>query len=82
MADLVELEFVTEESPRLSYLAKWNDKYRFYYLSRMTNEEACIFKIFDSAALDDDGVRTGTTSESFSNEAFSYRNLLNYPLVN
>ncbi|RYP54801.1 hypothetical protein DL768_000529 [Monosporascus sp. mg162] len=53
MADLVELEFVTEELTRLSYLAKWNEKYRFYYLSQMTNQEVCIFKIFDSAALDD-----------------------------
>ncbi|RYP75942.1 hypothetical protein DL770_007322 [Monosporascus sp. CRB-9-2] len=63
MADLVELEFVTEELTRLSYLAKWNEKYRFYYLSHMTNQEVCIFKIFDSAALDDYGDEQRTTHE-------------------
>ncbi|KPM36797.1 hypothetical protein AK830_g9769 [Neonectria ditissima] len=50
--DLEELELLTEGKVRLSYLAKWSDKYRFYYLSQMTNKEVCIFKIFDSAAWD------------------------------
>ncbi|CAI4214348.1 unnamed protein product [Parascedosporium putredinis] len=51
--DVVELEFVTPELVRLSYLAKWNENYKFYYLSHMTNKEVCIFKIFDSAHLED-----------------------------
>ncbi|KAF3074042.1 hypothetical protein CFAM422_003773 [Trichoderma lentiforme] len=50
--DLVELEFVTDELVKLSYLARWNKKYRFYYLSEMTNRDACIFKIFDSASFE------------------------------
>lgn len=48
--DLEELELLTEGKVRLSYLAKWSDKFRFYYLSQMTDREVCIFKIFDSAA--------------------------------
>lgn len=61
-ADLVELEFVTEELVKLSYLARWNEKYRFYYLSEMTNRDACIFKIFDSASFEnrDDASATRT----------------------
>lgn len=44
-----ELEYVTEEFIRSSYLAKWSERLRFYYLSNMTTQEVAIFKIFDSA---------------------------------
>lgn len=49
MDDLEEMEYVTEECIRSSYLVKWNKDHRFYYLSRMNRREVCIFKIFDSA---------------------------------
>lgn len=46
--DMDELEYVTEEFVRRSYLAKWSEHFRFYYLSKMTSQEVAIFKIFDS----------------------------------
>lgn len=50
--DFVELSYVTKELVRLSYMVKWNEKHQFYYMSNMTDQEVCIFKIFDSNALD------------------------------
>lgn len=29
-------------------LLKYSDMLRFYYLSRMTNSEVCLFKVWDS----------------------------------
>ena len=49
LGDMDELHYVTEAFTRRSYLAKWSDAYRFHYLSRMTPDEAVVFKIFDSA---------------------------------
>ncbi|KAJ5855515.1 uncharacterized protein N7529_009459 [Penicillium soppii] len=49
MDDLDEMEYITEEFVRSSYLAKFNERHRFYYMSKMTNQDVCIFKIFDSA---------------------------------
>ncbi|QPG96274.1 hypothetical protein C2857_003717 [Epichloe festucae Fl1] len=46
---LDELEYVSEEFVRRSYLARWSDSYRFHYLSNMTSDEVVVFKIFDSA---------------------------------
>lgn len=46
--DMDELEYVTDEFVRRSYLAKWREQFRFYYLSEMTTDEVAIFKIFDS----------------------------------
>ena len=56
--DLDELEYITEEYVRSSYLAKWSDRFRFYYQSKMSREDVCIFKIFDSAYHDPDGRRS------------------------
>lgn len=49
MDDLDEMEYITDEFVRSSYLTKFNERHRFYYLSKMTSQEVCIFKIFDSA---------------------------------
>ena len=63
--DLDELEYVTDEFVRSSYLAKWSDKFRFYYLSKMTTQEVVIFKIFDSAYhAPPDGARETATRKS------------------
>ena len=50
--DLVEVEFIDSDSVRRSYIVRHNDKLRFYYLSRMTKEEMCVFKNFDSADVE------------------------------
>lgn len=68
--DLEELELLTEGNVRRSYLAKWSDKFRFYYLSQMTNNEVCIFKIFDSAAWDGSTAnRTSCESRSINEQS-------------
>ncbi|KAF8544824.1 hypothetical protein BDD12DRAFT_800806 [Trichophaea hybrida] len=33
---------------RRNFLAKYNENFRFYYLSNMTKDEVCVFKVFDS----------------------------------
>ncbi|PWY89860.1 hypothetical protein BO70DRAFT_426293 [Aspergillus heteromorphus CBS 117.55] len=74
MSDLDEMEHITEEFVRTSYLAKYNPQHRFYYLSRMTNQEVCIFKIFDSAYLnpkDDRQETVGCPHTAFKIEEFT-----------
>ncbi|KAM6486197.1 hypothetical protein HDV62DRAFT_387601 [Trichoderma sp. SZMC 28011] len=73
-SDLVELEFVTDELVKLSYLARWNENYRFYYLSEMTNRDACIFKIFDSASFENrkDASATHSGLPAYGIQASSY----------
>ena len=47
-SDLLELEVISTNHVRRSFLAKYSEKFRFYYLSRMKREEVCVFKVFDS----------------------------------
>lgn len=47
-SDLVEIYSISENYPRRSFMVKYNPNLRFYYLNRMTREEVCIFRIYDS----------------------------------
>ncbi|KIX09849.1 uncharacterized protein Z518_00930 [Rhinocladiella mackenziei CBS 650.93] len=47
--DLVEVDFVLEDYNRRTYMAKYTDRFKFYYMSRMTKDEVIMFKVFDSA---------------------------------
>lgn len=47
--DLLEVEFINADYVRRSYLVKYSEKFRFYYLNRMTKDEVVVFKVFDSA---------------------------------
>lgn len=33
---------------RRSFLVKYSDRYKWYYMSHMKRDEVCIFRIFDS----------------------------------
>lgn len=48
-ADLLEVEFINADYVRRSYLVKYSEQFRFYFLNRMTRDEVCVFKVFDSA---------------------------------
>ncbi|KAI1392899.1 uncharacterized protein F4822DRAFT_145843 [Hypoxylon trugodes] len=50
--DLVETEFINTDDIRRSYMVKYSDSFQFHYLSRMTKDEICIFKVFDSADVE------------------------------
>jgi hypothetical protein len=47
--DLLEVEFINSDYVRRSFMVKYSEKCRFYYLSRMKKNEVCVFKVFDSA---------------------------------
>jgi hypothetical protein len=47
-SDLIEVNNVHPISQRRNLLAKYNENFRFYYLSKMTKDEVCVFKVFDS----------------------------------
>ncbi|KAI5851782.1 hypothetical protein BZA05DRAFT_452679 [Tricharina praecox] len=49
-ADFLEVEFVDRTVVRRNYMAMYSDKFEFYYQSRMTDGECCVFKVFDSDA--------------------------------
>lgn len=66
--DMEELEYVTEEFVRSSYLGKWSDKLQFWYLSRMTSDEVAVFKIFDSAYHAPQGDSPGASTRRFTRE--------------
>ncbi|KAI5814421.1 hypothetical protein BZA77DRAFT_318827 [Pyronema omphalodes] len=55
-SDLVEIYSISEDYPRRSFMVKYNPKFRFYYLNRMTREEVCVFRIYDSSKPDSLGV--------------------------
>lgn len=55
-ADMIEIDSVSEDYTRRSFMVKYNDSFRFYYLNQMTKEEACIFRVFDSAKVGGQGV--------------------------
>ncbi|KAI0174983.1 hypothetical protein BJ166DRAFT_513332 [Pestalotiopsis sp. NC0098] len=68
--DMEELEYVTEEFVRSSYLGKWSDKLQFWYLSRMTSDEVAVFKIFDSAYHAPQGDSPGASTLGCLHAAF------------
>ncbi|RPA79919.1 hypothetical protein BJ508DRAFT_415597 [Ascobolus immersus RN42] len=52
--DLFPLDILTPGSPtilkrRRGYVVKYSPRYRFYYLDKMTKNEVCMMKIFDSS---------------------------------
>ncbi|KAK0609958.1 hypothetical protein B0T17DRAFT_621249 [Bombardia bombarda] len=50
--DLVEVEFVNSDCVRRSYMVQHSKDFQFHYLGRMTKNEVCVFKVFDSADVD------------------------------
>ena len=46
--DLVETDLVSEDYVGETYSVKYNPDHRFYWLSKQTPDELCIFVVFDS----------------------------------
>lgn len=45
--DLLAVDAVGEVLIRETLMAKYNDRFRFYYQSHMTRKDVCIFKVWD-----------------------------------
>ncbi|RYP76695.1 hypothetical protein DL771_001617 [Monosporascus sp. 5C6A] len=56
-SDLVHSAHVSDDYVRRNYLVKYNEDFRFYYLSKMTRNEICAFMVFDSSAVGEDSIR-------------------------
>ncbi|KAI5800600.1 hypothetical protein FPQ18DRAFT_315434 [Pyronema domesticum] len=50
--DLIEVDFIDNTMVRKNFMAKYSESAKFYYLSKMTKDECCVFKVFDSLDLE------------------------------
>jgi hypothetical protein len=50
--DLIEVDFIDNTMVRKNFMAKYSEAAQFYYLSKMTKDECCVFQVFDSLDLE------------------------------